>query len=81
MYSYFEVVVGLVWSYDPESYAGGSVAPDRFSQARQVKGDDPDKKGYSGPTGWELRMSLTNPSLKKCLLRSFQNLKGLRSLM
>jgi len=22
---YFGVVVGLVWSYDPESYAGGSV--------------------------------------------------------
>jgi hypothetical protein len=22
---YFEVVVGLVWSHDPESYAGGSV--------------------------------------------------------
>jgi hypothetical protein len=24
-YPYFEVVVGLVWSHDPESYAGGSV--------------------------------------------------------
>jgi len=22
---YFDVVVGLVWSHDPESYAGGSV--------------------------------------------------------
>jgi hypothetical protein len=24
-YPYFDVVVGLVWSYDPKSYAGGSV--------------------------------------------------------
>jgi hypothetical protein len=23
--SYFDVVVGLVWSHDPKSYAGGSV--------------------------------------------------------
>jgi len=22
---YFDIVVGLVWSHDPESYAGGSV--------------------------------------------------------
>jgi hypothetical protein len=28
-------------------YANG-----RASHARQVKGDDPDKKGYSGPPGW-----------------------------
>jgi hypothetical protein len=25
-YPYFDVVVGLVWSHDPESYAGGSVS-------------------------------------------------------
>jgi hypothetical protein len=25
MYPYFDVVVGLVWSHDPKSYAGGSV--------------------------------------------------------
>jgi hypothetical protein len=24
-YPYFDVVVGLVWSYDPKSYVGGSV--------------------------------------------------------
>jgi hypothetical protein len=33
-----------VWSNDPESYAGGSVAIGRASHAIQVKGDDPDKK-------------------------------------
>jgi hypothetical protein len=24
-YPYFDVVVGLVWSHDPKSYAGGSL--------------------------------------------------------
>jgi hypothetical protein len=45
-YPYFDVVVGLVWSHDPKSYAGGSVATGRTPHARQVKGDDPVKKGY-----------------------------------
>jgi hypothetical protein len=39
---YFDVVVGLVWSNDPESYADGSIATGRVSLAGQVKGDDPD---------------------------------------
>jgi hypothetical protein len=39
---YFDAVVGLVWSNDPESYVGGSVATGRGSLAGQVKGDDPD---------------------------------------
>jgi hypothetical protein len=38
-----------VWSNDAKSYAGGSVATGRVSHARQVKGDDPDIKGYYGP--------------------------------
>ena len=38
------LVVGLAWSRDPESNAGGSVATGRGSHAGQVKGDDPDKK-------------------------------------
>jgi hypothetical protein len=38
----FEVVGGLEWSNDPESYAGGSVATGRASLAGKVKGDDPD---------------------------------------
>jgi hypothetical protein len=51
-----------VWSNDPESYAGGSVATVRASHARQVKGDGPDKKGYPGPPGWGLGVGLTTPS-------------------
>jgi hypothetical protein len=41
-YPYFVVVARLAWSNDPESYAGGSVATGRASQAGQVEGDDPD---------------------------------------
>jgi hypothetical protein len=44
-YPYFDVVVGLTWSYDPESYAGGSLAvvespmPDRSKVMIQTKRD------------------------------------------
>jgi hypothetical protein len=41
-YPYFDVVVGLAWSNDPESYASGRVATGRVSLAGQAKGDDPD---------------------------------------
>jgi hypothetical protein len=44
-YPYFDVGVGLAWPKDPESYVGGSVATGSAFQARQAKGDDPDKKG------------------------------------
>jgi len=39
-YTYSDAVVGLVWSNDPESYAGSSIATDRVSHTRQVRGDD-----------------------------------------
>jgi hypothetical protein len=57
-------VVGLAWSYDSESYAGNNVAAGRVSHAGQVKGDDPDKRGYPGPTGLWLGMGLTVPPRK-----------------
>jgi hypothetical protein len=40
-------------------------ATGRASHARQVKGDDPDKKGYPGPPGWGFGVGLTTPRIKK----------------
>jgi hypothetical protein len=62
---YFDVVVGFVWSHDPESYAGGSIVTGKGTHAGQVKGDAPDEKGHPGPSGWGLGVGLTTPSRKK----------------
>ena len=62
--SYFDVVVGLAWSKDPESYADNDVASDRVYHAGQVKRDDPDEKGYPGPLGWGLGVRPTSPRKK-----------------
>jgi len=40
-------------------------ATGRASHARQVKGDDPDKKGYPGPPGWGFGVGLTTPPSNK----------------
>ena len=52
-------------SNDPENCAGGSVATGRAFHARQVKGNDPDKKGYPGPPGWGFGVGLTTQPSKK----------------
>jgi hypothetical protein len=56
---YSDVVVGLVWSNDPERYAGGNIATGRATHAGQVEGDDP------GPPGWGLDERLTTSHRKK----------------
>jgi hypothetical protein len=43
-------------------------ATGRVSHARQVKGDDLDKKGYPGPPGWGFSVRLTTSHSKKVLL-------------
>jgi hypothetical protein len=60
--SYFNVAVWLAWSNVPDSYAGGSVATGRAVHARQVKGDDRDKKGYPGLPGWGVGRGANNPT-------------------
>jgi hypothetical protein len=56
-YPYFDVVVGLALSNDPESYSDGSDATRMASRARQVKGDDPDP----GLPSWGLVVTPTSP--------------------
>ena len=67
-YLYFDVVVGLVWSNDPESYAGGSIATDRASHAGQVEGDVSDKKGNTGPPGWDRCNQARSLFIRKLLI-------------
>jgi hypothetical protein len=62
---YFDIVVGLAWSYDPESYAGGNVVIGRVSNAGEVKVDDSNKKIYSGPPGWGFGVRFTIAPRKK----------------
>jgi hypothetical protein len=52
-------VVGLEWSKDLEVNPGSSVATGRVSNVGQDKGDDPEEKGYSGPSGWGMGVGPT----------------------
>jgi len=72
LYPYLDVEVGLAWSKDPESYAGGSIAPGRVSHAGQVKGDDPHKMGYPGPPGWGLGLRLPTTPRKNFMFKKPQ---------
>jgi hypothetical protein len=49
----------------PRALLAVAYATGRASHARQVKGDDPGKKGYSGPPGWGFGVGLTTPHSKK----------------
>ena len=61
-----------MWSNEPQSYAGGSIASGKASHPRKVKGDEPDNKGYPGSPGRGLGMGLTTqPHKKYVLLRRF----------
>jgi hypothetical protein len=49
----------------PRAMLAVAYATGKVSHARQVKGDDPDKKGYPGPPGWGFGVGLTTPHSKK----------------
>jgi hypothetical protein len=52
----------------PTAMLAVAYATGRASHARQVKGDEPDKKGYPGPPGWAFGMGLTTPHSKKLIV-------------
>jgi hypothetical protein len=56
----------------PRAMLAVAYATGRISHARQVKGDDPDKKRYPGPPCWGLGVRLTTPPRKKILLRNLK---------
>jgi hypothetical protein len=51
-------------------------ATGRASHARQVKGDDQDKNGYSGPPGWGFGVGLTTPRIKKLIVTKAEQKKS-----
>jgi hypothetical protein len=52
----------------PRAMLAVAYATGRASHARQVKGDNPDKKGYPGPPGWGFGVGLTTHTVKTLLL-------------
>jgi len=69
MYPYCHKAARLEWSNYPESYAGGRVSTDKAFHARDVKGDDPDKKGYRGPPGSGLDVGVKPHPMKNMFCR------------
>jgi hypothetical protein len=53
----------------PRAMLAVAYATGRASYAIQVKGDDPDKKGYPGPPGWGFGVGLTTPHSKKLVMK------------
>jgi hypothetical protein len=51
-----------------DSFIGSTTG--RASHIRQVKGDNPDKKGYPGPLGWGLGVKLTTSPRKKIVTKT-----------
>jgi len=51
-------------------------ATGRASRIRQVKGDDPDKKGYPDPPSWVLGVRLQPHPVKKTVMKPQGNEAG-----
>ena len=54
-------------------------ATGRASHAREIEGDDPDKKGYPGPPGWGFGIGLTTPHSKKLIVTKVEQRNKLDS--
>jgi hypothetical protein len=52
----------------PRAMLAVAYATGRASHARQIKGDDPDKKGYPGPPCWGFGVGPTTPHSKKLIV-------------
>jgi hypothetical protein len=61
----------------PRAMLAAAYATGRASHTRQVKGDDPDKKGYPGPAGWAFGVGLTTPHSKKLIVTKVEKRKKL----
>jgi hypothetical protein len=64
----------------PRAMLAVAYATGRASHARQVKGDDPDKKGYTGPTGCAFGVGLTTPHSKKLIVTKVEQREKLDRL-
>jgi hypothetical protein len=60
----------------PRAMLAVAYATGRVSHARQVEGDDPDKKGYRGPPGWGFGVGLTTPHSKKLIVTKVKKRKS-----
>jgi len=76
------MVVGLVWSNESRSYAGGSEATGRASHARFVRDEDPDYEAIQSVLQdcWELDVRLTTCSRKNILTKSKEAMAGLSEI-
>jgi hypothetical protein len=61
----------------PRAMLAAAYTTDRASHARQVKGDDPDKKGYPGPPGWGFGVGLTTPHTEKLTVTKVEQRENL----
>jgi hypothetical protein len=59
----------------PRAMLAVAYATGRAYHARQVKGDDPDKKGYPGPPDWGVGVGLTTPHSKKLIVTKVEKRK------
>jgi hypothetical protein len=59
----------------PRTMLAVAYATGRASHARQVKGDDPDKRGYPSPPGWVFGLGLTTPNSKKLIVTKVEQRK------